>query len=531
MTELHLPWLELAILAPLIGAAWTARARDPEVAQRRTQWFCVATFLMVLLAWIDLGTFLHVAAAHDCWSLCQKVFGVEPFVLDDVNAPLLPMAALLYLVTAISTLRTKLRRFSFSWTLISESILLATLSCAKPWGIVVLLLVGIIPPLVELRSRGRSLRIFSLHMGLFAVTLVAGWALAQATPAGQPPSILAVGLLMIAVLLRSGIVPLHCWMTDLFENATFGAALLFVTPMVGVYAAVRLLLPIAPDGALRSLAFISLFTAVYAAGMALVQKDARRFFCYLFLSHSSLVLVGLEIATPIGLTGALCLWISVGLALTGFGLTLRSMEGRLGTLSLTQYHGLYEHTPSLAGFFLITGLASIGFPGTIGFVGSELLFEGVLDAYPYVGLAVALAAALNGIAILQAYFRVFTGRKYDASIPLRSRLPERLAVLALTVLIFAGGLYPQPGLVSRRQAALEIIESRRAASAVARDGAAEIHGFFGVEDEADGDDGETSLRDAANAVESPTPEAGSLVVAPGAQRRPAEPQRSEVQRE
>ena len=35
MTELHLPWLELAILAPILGALWTIGMRDPEEAQRR----------------------------------------------------------------------------------------------------------------------------------------------------------------------------------------------------------------------------------------------------------------------------------------------------------------------------------------------------------------------------------------------------------------------------------------------------------------------------------------------------------------
>ena len=63
-------------------------------------------------------------------------------------------------------------------------------------------------------------------------------------------------LLLVAVLVRSGIVPLHCWMTDLFEHASFGTALLFVTPMVGAYAAVRLVLPLAPDWALHGMAAV-----------------------------------------------------------------------------------------------------------------------------------------------------------------------------------------------------------------------------------------------------------------------------------
>ncbi len=45
-------------------------------------------------------------------------------------------------------------------------------------------------------------------------------------------------------------------------------------------------------------------TAFYAAGMAIVQTDARRFFAYLFLSHASLILVGMQLHTAISLTGS-----------------------------------------------------------------------------------------------------------------------------------------------------------------------------------------------------------------------------------
>jgi NADH-quinone oxidoreductase subunit M len=269
-----------------------------------------------------------------------------------------------------------------------------------------------------------------------------------------------VGLLTAAVLIRSGVVPVHCWITDLFEQAPLGRALLFVTPMVGAYGATRLVLPWAPPWILQLISLASLVTALYAAGMALVQRDARRFFCYLFLSHSSLVLVGLETVTPIALTGALCLWVSVALALTGFGLTLRAVEARTGRISLAEYHGLYQHIAMLAAFFMVTGLASIGFPGTIGFVSLELLVEGAVQYYPLAGACVVVVAALNGLAVMHAYFRIFTGKAHAASIDLRVRPPERLAVLVLTLLIFAGGLYPQPGVSNRYRAAAALARTR-----------------------------------------------------------------------
>jgi NADH-quinone oxidoreductase subunit M len=460
MSELQLPWLELAILIPFVGTLMVMFVRDPETAWERVLIVCSLAFVCTVGAWLDFST-MHTFEAHDHWDPLSTWLGPDAVVIDELSAPLLPLASLLYLLTVISTLRTKVRRFPFTWTLFSEAILLATLSCREPWGVIALLALQVVPPYFELRARGRSTRIFAIHMGLFLAMLVGGWAMIDAEGAKSEHSIWAIAMLIGAILIRSGSVPVHCWMTDLFENASFATALLYVTPMAGAYAAVRLLLPVSPDWALHSIAVISLITAVYAAGMALVQREARRFFAYLFLGNSSLVLVGLEVATPIGLTGGLCVWLSIGMSLAGFGLTLRALESRTGRISLEKYHGLYDHMPALAAFFLLTGLASIGFPGTVGFVGAELLVEGAVGVYPVVGMLVVCAAALNGIAVLHAYFRLFTGTEHRASISLQARWPEKVAVLSLSVLIIGGGLWPQPGVASRYHAATEIMARRQ----------------------------------------------------------------------
>jgi len=222
-----------------------------------------------------------------------------------------------------------------------------------------------------------------------------------------------------------------------------------------------LLFPIAPGWVLSSIGLMSLLTAVYAAGMALAQHEVRRFFCYLFVSHSALVLVGLDTSQATGLTGGLCVWLSVALALAGFGQTLRALEARHGRLSLKSYHGLYEHTPALAVCFLLTGLASVGFPGTFGFLGTELLVDGAVEAYPHAGVAVVLVSALNGIAVVKAYFLLFTGTRHVSAVPLGLSRRERVAVLTLAILILVGGVFPQPGVVSRHLAALDLIEKRQ----------------------------------------------------------------------
>jgi NADH-quinone oxidoreductase subunit M len=454
LSTIFFPWAEAAIVPPLVAALAVRWLRDPEHARRVSLVACGMTLLCTAAAWANLALLDNVDTPRNPWSL----WGDTVFAIDGLNAPLLPLVSLLYLLTALATLGAKVRRFSFPSMLISEAILLATLSCKQPWFLIALLAAGTVPPFVELSSNGRPRRVFAVHMLLFIGLLVGGQALL--TWGAGDASIAGVTLLMAAVLVRSGILPVHCWMTDLFEHASFGTALLFVTPMVGTYAAMRLVFPIAPDWVLHGIASLSLATALYAAGMALVQREARRLFCYLFLSHSSLVFVGLEMATPVGVTAALCTWFSVGLSMAGFGLTLRAIEARAGRLSIDKFHGLYSHTPRMAALFLITGLAAIGFPGTVGFVGSELLVEGTVSVYPFIGVAVVVAAALNGLAVLHTYFRVFTGTRHVGSIDLHSRPSERIAVLVLSALILGGGLYPQPGVASRYAVATKLVEQR-----------------------------------------------------------------------
>jgi NADH-quinone oxidoreductase subunit M len=460
MKELHLPWLEFGILVPLIGSIVVRNKPNAVVAHRWCLIFSFATLVVSLLACAD---FLSIGSSHaqDCWHISQSVFGREIFEMDEFVAPLLPLVASIYLLTTFSTLSTKIRRFSYSLTLLSESITLATFSATQPWVVIALLALGTVPPFLELCERGRSTRIYLLHMGLFILLLFVGWIFLERESSQRVHSLVAVLPLLGAILIRNGIAPFHGWMTDLFENASFGTALLFVTPVTGAYAAVRLVLPFVPDWVLQSMGSLSLFTAVYASGLALVQTDARRFFCYLFMSHSALILVGLEMVTPIGITGALCVWISVGLSLAGFGLSLRAVEARRGHISLTQFHGLYEHTPALAACFVLTGLASVGFPGTVGFIGTEMLVDGVVQQYPYTGVAVIIAAAFNSISIVKIYFRIFTGTRHISSVFLGIGTRERLAVLALALLVLIGGLIPQPGVQSRYHAANVLLNERQ----------------------------------------------------------------------
>jgi NADH-quinone oxidoreductase subunit M len=471
MNPLQLPWLELAIGLTIVGSASVAHLREPNRAHRWALVFTGVSFACTILAWLAFEQDTPPAAIAR-YSLQTRLWGRAIFGLDDLTAPLLPIVALLHFLTALATARTHMRRYSFSWSLAAEAIRLATFSCQSPSVLVGLLAIATVPPYIELANRVKPVGVYVLHMALFVTLLIVGWAaVSMSHSIVSPQAQWGTALLMAAILVRCGTVPAHCWVTNWFENASFGIAILFMVPLTGVYAAVRLVLPIAPEWVLRSIGLMSLVTAVYAAGMSTVQRDARRFYAYLFLSHASLVLVGLELQTTLSLTASLCLWFSVILSLGGFGLALRALEARFGRLSLVSYHGLYGHSPMLAVCFLLTGLACVGFPATIGFISTELLVDSAVEVSPLVGFAVIAAAALNGIGVVRAYLLLFTGTRHLSTVSLEIGLRERLAVLTLAALVLGGGLFPQPGITSRHLAVERILEARREGARVAQDAA------------------------------------------------------------
>ena len=251
-------------------------------------------------------------------------------------------------------------------------------------------------------------------------------------------------------------------------------SLLFVLPLIEVVAVLRLLLPHAPEWMLHVASLACLVTAVYSAGMAVVQNEARRFFAFLALSQTSMVMFALMLHTHTSITAALCLWISIILSLAGLGYSLRALEARFGSLSLREHHGYYEQVPGLAVVFLIAGLASVGFPGTIGFVPMELLISGSAQHGLGTSVTLVLASMLNGIAILRAYFSLFTGRRPTTSVSLQLTSKERVGVVLIALLVFLSGWFSPQVVVSRHRVADELLQQRQTGSPAVRNWASGI---------------------------------------------------------
>ena len=297
-------------------------------------------------------------------------------------------------------------------------------------------------------------------MGLFIGLMVAGqYGIGQASGSPGAESWAPIAL-AAAMMIRGGIAPFHSWISDLFDRASFGTAQLFVTPLVGVYGLLRLVLPVASDELLYGVRLLAMGTALYASAMALVQREGRHFFSFLLISNAAVVAAGLLATSHSALVGALCVWLSVAISIGGLGLTLRALEAHRGRLSLNRFQGLYEHAPNLAMCFALTGLASVGFPGTFGFIGTELLVDGSVDSQPVIGIVLVIVSAMNGIAIMQAFLRCSAA---PITFP-RSRWPSASASATpcwrWLRLILLGGLFPQWVVASRSRAADDVLRQR-----------------------------------------------------------------------
>jgi NADH-quinone oxidoreductase subunit M len=456
-------WLAgvLALPALAIGASYL-----PLDVERLRRLAVVSAIGMVLAALAiplspALGDFSIRSAA-----LTWAPGGEDVIRIDRLSDVLVPFAAGLWLLTVAVTPRAALDRGGLRRTALAT--LLTVLTFLTESGVVLLLLWAasvwvFLSALADPAQRAQR-RVVAVYMGASTVLLAAGVALLVGPGVHDARlETAALWLIAVAALVRKGIVPFHAWVPEVFDRGRLGPAILFNAPQVGAYMTVVLIVPRASPDLLRVIALLALGTAVYGAALALVQRSARRACGYLFMSQSALVMAGLDCTSVTALTGGLLVWLSAGLGFAGLARSVLVLEARRGRLDLTRHHGGYERMPVLAVSFLALGLACTGFPGTLGFIGQDLLVEGAVDAFPVMGFAVVAASALTGLAVLRMYFSLFCGRSDERAHPglsLGSRPREAWTFVALVVTLIALGLVPRPLVDSRVRASEEILRVR-----------------------------------------------------------------------
>ena len=452
-------WLLTAAAMPLVIVCASLLGIEVERLRR----LAVGAAMAMLLVSLALAVSPHSLSIRT--SALSWAPGGEALVrIDSVSSVLLPLAAGLWLLTVAVTPRSSLDRGGLRRTAIATLVTFASFVTESAVVLLVLSGASLWTFLSALGAHRYQRRIAGAYLGASTGLFGIGVALLIA-PGVQGTWLESAGLWVIAIaaLLRKGIVPFHAWVPELFDHGRLGPAILYSAPQVGAYMTLVLIVPRASSELLRLIALMALATAVYGAALAVVQTSARRACGYLFMSQSALVMAGLDCTSPSALAGGLIVWLSAGLAFAGLARCVLVLEARRGRLDLSTYHGGYDRTPLLAISFLTMGLACTGFPGTLGFVGQELLVGGAVDAFPFMGFAIVAASALTGVAVLRMYFSLFCGRRDAfAHSALRFELTRREAwtFVAVVLALIGLGLAPRPLVDSRVAASARILEMR-----------------------------------------------------------------------
>jgi NADH-quinone oxidoreductase subunit M len=251
--------------------------------------------------------------------------------------------------------------------------------------------------------------------------------------------------------------PVHTWLPDAHVQApTAGSVILAgVLLKLGGYGFLRFLLPMFPEasGQLTWLIFaLSAVAVIYASLVALVQSDMKKLIAYSSVAHMAIVTIGLYAFNQQGIEGAMIMMLSHGLVSGALFLCVGVIYDRLHTREIARYGGLSINMPKYAVLFLFFTMASIGLPGTSGFVAEFLSLMGTYQVSTWTALLCTTGIILGAAYMLYLYRRVAYGEiKSDevAAMPdLSSRELWLLAPIAAVTLWM--GVYPESFLAPMR---------------------------------------------------------------------------------
>lgn len=245
--------------------------------------------------------------------------------------------------------------------------------------------------------------------------------------------------------------PVHTWLPDAHVEApTAGSVILAgVLLKFGSYGFIRVLLPILPDAS-QQLAWLvmllSIIAVIYTSLVALVQEDMKKLIAYSSVAHMGFVTAGVFALNKQGVEGAIFQSLSHGIVSGALFMIVGVVYDRIHSREIATYGGLVDRMPKYALVFMIFMMASIGLPGTSGFVGEFLILLGVFNANQWVAFFISTGVILGAAYMLWLYRRIIFGTLTNPKLKdikdLFSR--EVLCFAPLLLLTLWMGIYPKP---------------------------------------------------------------------------------------
>ncbi|MDA8215205.1 MAG: NADH-quinone oxidoreductase subunit M [Nitrospiraceae bacterium] len=242
--------------------------------------------------------------------------------------------------------------------------------------------------------------------------------------------------------------PVHTWLPDAHTEApTAGSVILAgILIKMGAYGFLRFNMPLFPE-ATKAMApammILSVIAIIYGGIICLGQTDLKRLIAYSSVSHMGFVTLGIFALNVQGIQGGILQMINHGIVTGALFLCVGMIYDRMHTRQIEDYGGVATVMPIYAAFFMVFTLASIGLPGTNGFVGEFLIILGGFTASKTLGVLSATGIIIGAAYMLWLYQRVFfmeTNPKVQGHPDMNMR--EILTIVPMILLVLWIGIYP-----------------------------------------------------------------------------------------
>jgi NADH-quinone oxidoreductase subunit M len=255
-------------------------------------------------------------------------------------------------------------------------------------------------------------------------------------------------LFALAFFVKAPLFPLHGWVPDTYRATSIPVLALLsgVLSKVGVYAFLRIVLPVMPDGAgywQELFIILAVFSILYGSALAFSQDNIRLVLAYSSIAQLGFIVLGIFAFEEKGAQGALFQMLNHGIVTVALFLIVGVIALRArGSESLSELGGMAFRAPVLAGLFLVTAFATLAMPGSGNFVGEILILFGTFENQLVYGLVASTGVVLAAVYMIRLYQGTMHGRVGPF---VESREIDRVnlaAVAPLVAVVIALGVYP-----------------------------------------------------------------------------------------
>ncbi len=493
----HWPLLSLVTFVPLVGVAFLLMTRgEGAVVARNARfialWTTLVDFALSVVLWIEFNPntaqFQFVERAN--WVNLGGFTIRYHMGIDGISLFFILLSTLLTLLSIISSwdiIQVRVREYMIAFLVLET--LLVGLFCALDFVLFYVFFEGVlIPMFLIIGIWGGENRIYSafkfflftllgsvlMLLAILTVYMQTGSTDIQVALNHTYPLYLQKWLWLAffaSFAVKVPMWPVHTWLPDAHVEApTAGSVILAgILLKMGGYGFVRFSLPLLPlaSSFFTPLIFtLSAIAVIYTSLVALAQTDMKKLIAYSSIAHMGFVTMGIFAVTREAVQGAVIQMLSHGLVSGALFLCVGVLYDRLHTHEIARFGGLVERMPAYAFVFMAFSLASVGLPGTSGFVGEFLILLGTFRVSTLECTLAATALFLAPAYMLYLYRRVIFGTITRAD--LRNILDlsprEKLVFAPLLVLVLWMGIYPTSFLRPIRASVDHIVAQAHAAT-------------------------------------------------------------------